>query len=105
MNLNTITTNTHTITASYTTNGSGNIPVETNGETLQEIVNDLVEFFNDGDDSNNDYEVNSTLTNEYGEIKIIIEGTDTWDNPNHDFAPELCVVKICVEAVNNTDEI
>lgn len=51
MNLPNITTQTHNIRAHYTfTPGTDAIELDTNGDTLQDVVNDMMDFLNGWDE-------------------------------------------------------
>lgn len=69
-----ITTDTHTINAYYTlNNGIDSYELETNGDTLDEIIADMLEFANDMPEKATRFEVTSDTRTDDG-FKVTIEG-------------------------------
>lgn len=76
----TITTDTHKIHAGYDINGIDyGLTFDTNGATLQEAIDDAIEFWNDTEGSHNDFTVTGEEEND-GDYEITISGhvTDTY---------------------------
>lgn len=93
--MTTITTATHTLKAYYTTGGPDSYHVDVNGDTLADVVQDMLDFWNDSPTSNRDFEVTEqTGDSEYTEV--IIEGTETYQH--QDNAPETSDVRIVIIA-------
>lgn len=72
-NLATINTDTHEITANYAINGVWGNVVETNGYTLQEVLDDMLEFWNEADETTEPFEVTG-IDEDADRTEITIEG-------------------------------
>lgn len=77
-----ITTETHEISGQYYLDGTDyNLNFPLNGNTLQEMIDDALEFWNEAPESHGDFNISSEDNND-SETEIIIEGTVT--NPAGD---------------------
>ncbi|WP_297451757.1 hypothetical protein [uncultured Corynebacterium sp.] len=77
----TISADTHKIHAGYDINGIDySLSFDTNGHTLQEVIDDAIEFWNEAEGSHHDFEVSSETEND-GYVEITISGhiTDVYN--------------------------
>lgn len=84
---NTVTTQTHTISAHYAINGVDGHHVDINGDTLAEIISDMVDFWNTSDGRATEFELDRIEDND-GDATAIISGeavaTDADGEPTDD---------------------
>ena len=92
-----LTTATHTINAYYTiNNGIDSIELNTNGDTLDEITTDLIDFANGMEEKATDFEVTSdTRTDD--DFKVTIEGEVYRTNEDGDFIEDTDTMTITIE--------
>ena len=79
----------YSLNASYTILNSFNNdhPFDLMADTIQEAIEETIEFWNGAEGSHKDFGVQDQVTDEYGDVTVTIEGTVTYeyqDNPPHD---------------------
>ena len=79
----------YSLNASYTILNSfdNDHPFDLMAYTIQEAIEETIEFWNGAEGSHKDFEVQDQVTDEYGGVTFTIEGTVTYeyqDNPPHD---------------------
>ena len=92
-----LTTTTHTINAYYTlNNGIESIELNTNGDTLDEIIADMIDFTNGMEEKATDFEVTSdTRTDD--DFRVTIEGEVYRTDEDGDFTDETDTMTITIE--------
>ena len=96
-----VTIESHRVSAGYQIDGTiAETPVSINGYTLNEIITDLVDFFNSMEEHADDFNV-WKVTGDTEHLEIIIKGSLRKFNADHGYTDESDPVTVTVYAVQN----